>query len=157
MDLRGQDARLAARALLFAVLFLSKHKYSVGMIGKILLVLGAIASISIIVIMTFTNPSQAGPAGILGLFVSMYIVVLTATTYGLHYLSRLLSKVSVGGVAKKPTVLSMRRAYYYASVVALAPVLMVGLQSVNEVGLYELGLVGLLVSLGCVYVARRLP
>lgn len=127
------------------------------MIEKILLSVGTVASLSVIVILTLTNPSQAGPAGILGLFISVYVVVLVATTFGLAYVSRLVGKLPVASQAKRRSALSIKRAYYYSSILALGPVLILGMQSVNEVGLYEISLVGLLIGLGCVYVARKLP
>lgn len=123
------------------------------MLSKTLIVTGLISAISIIVIMTLSNPSQAGPTGILTLFICMYIVVMSATSFILLSASRLLSKFGV--VRIQP--LNMRRAYYYASVLALGPILFIGMQSVSSVGIYEIGLVLALLMLGCVYVARRLP
>ena len=132
-------------------------KYSIDMLGKTLTILGLIGTISIIVIMTFTNPSEAGPAGILSLFISIYIVVLSATTYALFFISQLLSRVLLKGSSSRAYALTLPRAYYYSSVLSLAPVLLIGMQSVTTVGVYEMGLVLMLIGLGCVYVARKLP
>lgn len=51
--------------------------------------------------------------------------------------------------------MTLGRSYYFASVIALAPVMVVGMQSVGEVGLYELLLVILFVGIACVYIAKR--
>lgn len=51
--------------------------------------------------------------------------------------------------------LTIRRSYYFSSVLALAPVMFIGMQSVGEVGIYEVVLVLLFVGIACVYVAKR--
>ena len=38
---------------------------------------------------------------------------------------------------------------------ALAPVMIIGMQSVGEVGLYELSLVVVFLVIACVYIAKR--
>ena len=51
--------------------------------------------------------------------------------------------------------LSLRKAYYFASVMGLAPVMFIGMQSVGEVGFYELVLIILFVGISCMYIAKR--
>ena len=52
--------------------------------------------------------------------------------------------------------LSFRRSYYFSTVLAAAPVMLIGLQSVGSVGIYEFILVMLFVVIGCVYIAKRI-
>ncbi|MDB5165118.1 MAG: rane protein of unknown function [Candidatus Saccharibacteria bacterium] len=49
----------------------------------------------------------------------------------------------------------LSRAYYFSSVVSLSPVMLVGMQSVGGIGVYECGLVALFTIIGCVYIAKR--
>lgn len=128
-----------------------------SMLNKILTVSAAVGLIGVVAIMTITNPSEAGPAGILLLFVCMYIVVLSATTWMIFYGSRLIKTFTSRGKGAKPVPMSLRRSYYYGTVLALGPVLFIGMQSINGIGVYEFGLIVVLVALGCVYVARKMP
>jgi hypothetical protein len=52
--------------------------------------------------------------------------------------------------------MSFRRAYYFSTVLAAAPVMLVGLQSVGSIGIYELILVILFEVIGCLYIAKRI-
>ena len=51
--------------------------------------------------------------------------------------------------------LSFRRCYYFGSVLALAPVLLIGARSVGRGGWYELALVFAFEAIACFYVAKR--
>jgi hypothetical protein len=52
--------------------------------------------------------------------------------------------------------LSFRRSYYYSTILAAAPVMLIGLQSVGSVGVYEVILILVFVVIGCVYVTKRI-
>jgi len=52
--------------------------------------------------------------------------------------------------------MQFRRAYYFSTVLAAAPVMLVGLQSVQSVGIYEVLLVVLFEVVACVYISRRM-
>jgi hypothetical protein len=126
------------------------------MLGKIV----AISSIAAIILLFFlvntTTPATAGPLGILGVFVLMYIALIGVATYFLFGTNKVFSKVSTAFMGQRPAPgLSFRRAYYFGSVIALGPVMFVGLQSVGKVGVQEVVLVVLFMVLGCVYIARR--
>ncbi len=72
--------------------------------------------------------------------------------------NRMIIWLSSGLVAKKPLQpMSFRRAYYYSTVLAMAPVMLIGLQSVGSVGFYEVLLVTIFEVVACVYISRRIP
>jgi NADH:ubiquinone oxidoreductase subunit 3 (subunit A) len=74
----------------------------------------------------------------------------------MYGVSRIIVKLSRGVTIKKPLQpMSLKHAYYYSSVVALAPVIITSMESVGALGVYEVGLVIFLVIIGCVYVAKR--
>lgn len=50
---------------------------------------------------------------------------------------------------------SMKRGYYVVSIVGLAPVLFVALNTLGQLDILEIVLILLLVGLGCFYVVRR--
>ena len=58
---------------------------------------------------------------------------------------------------KKPIErLSLRRSYYYATVIAATPIMIIGLQSVGSIGVYELLLVIIFAAIGCLYISKRI-
>lgn len=65
--------------------------------------------------------------------------------------------VTSGMSLRKPVrVLPFRKAYYLSTVLAAAPVMLIGLQSVGSVGIYEVILVFIFEIVACLYVARRM-
>ena len=53
--------------------------------------------------------------------------------------------------------LTYKRAYYFSTVIAAAPVMLIGLQSVGGIGVYEVLLIVLFTAVGCIYISKRLP
>jgi hypothetical protein len=86
----------------------------------------------------------------------MYVSVLCVLTFVLFAVSTLLARVSASMTVKRPLQsLSLGKAYYFASVIALAPVMLIGMQSVGEVSFYEVLLIILFIAISCVYIAKR--
>jgi len=104
-----------------------------------------------------TTPATAGPFGLLVIFLTAYLASVGLISFFLYGISRVaVYALSGASLRRPPRVLPFRRAYYFASVLAAAPVMLVGLQSVGSIGWYEVLLVGLFVVIGCVYVSRRI-
>jgi len=59
-------------------------------------------------------------------------------------------------VRKPITAMPFRRAYYFSTVLAAAPVMILALQSVRSIDVYELALVIIFEVVACVYVSRRI-
>jgi hypothetical protein len=126
------------------------------MLGRIVAIsmVGAIVLLS--VLLQTTAPATIGPLGILFVFILLYVSVLGVLTFLLYGCSRVVSKIVstvVGRTLIRP--LSLGRSYYYSSVLALAPVLFIGMQSVGEVSAYDVLLVVLFVVIACIYIAKR--
>lgn len=104
-----------------------------------------------------STPATAGPLGLLVIFVSAYLTAMGLISFFLYGAGRALAFFAAGFAARRPIKpLSLRRSYYYGTVLAAAPVMLVGLQSVGSVGVYEIILVTLFVGIGCFYVSKRL-
>lgn len=126
------------------------------MFGRILLIIGLVSAGLLLVLLNVTTPSSSAAGVILVVFLLGYTVALTAITFMVYGLSRFFFKLrSELQRTQRGEKLTLKKSYYYASVIALAPVIVVSLQSVGGVGIYELFLIGLFVTLGCVYIARR--
>lgn len=89
-------------------------------------------------------------------FASGYATLIGLMSFALHYGSRALVYLLRPASLRRPLQpLSLRRSYLFSTVLALAPVMLVGMQSVGSIGVYELVLVGLFLLIGVIYIARR--
>lgn len=151
-------ADVATRTLWFTAmaLFYFRRYSERVMIGKVLVIIGGASAMALIVMLNTTTPASAGAFGILMVFVLAYLLTMSITTFSLYGISRLIA-YSVRSIAmRKPVeVLSLQRAYYYATIISLAPIIIISMQSVGGVGVYELFLILLFIALGCVYVTKR--
>jgi hypothetical protein len=118
----------------------------------------SIASLCLLSLMlTFTSPSTTGPFGLLMLFISAYLTFVGLISFFLFGVNRLIIMVSKGTTLRKPIrPMEFRRAYYFSTVLAAAPVLIIGLQSVVRVGIYEVILVLIFEIVALIYVSRRM-
>ena len=107
-------------------------------------------------ILQSTNPSSIGPVGILAVFFCIYVVAVGLISWSLYVVSHILARFVV---RHKPigifSGLSMKRAYYFASIFALGPIILLAMGSVGRLGVYEFILVGVLVLIGLFYVQKR--
>lgn len=124
--------------------------------GKALLVIAIVSGVILTIIVNATTPASAGAFGILAVFMFAYLLLLAILTFVLYAISRLLSLIARTFAARRPVeVMSLRKSYYYSTIIALAPIIIISMQSVGGVGVYEFGLIILLVLIGCVYVTKR--
>lgn len=86
-------------------------------------------------------------------FVLAYIVTLVIFTAAIIIAFRVLQTANI--IHKKQPELQLRRAYMYASVIALAPVILVAMQSVGALGIWDVSLVIIFEILACFYIWRR--
>jgi heme/copper-type cytochrome/quinol oxidase subunit 2 len=102
-----------------------------------------------LVMMNISSPLYIGPVGILVVFVLLYIFIVSAFFAIMVTVCWLLSR------AKKEVSFSYRRQYYLSSIMGLAPIFLLALHSIGSVGISEVLLVLLLVSLASFYLLRR--
>lgn len=127
-----------------------------NMLSRVVVISVAVAIAILAIILHTTQPSTVGPLGILVVFILMYVSVLGVLTFLLYTISRIISKVSASFTVKKPIrPLSLGRSYYFSSVIALAPVMLIGMQSVAEVEIYDVLLIVIFVVIACVYISKR--
>jgi hypothetical protein len=126
------------------------------MLAKILAITGLVSTGLLLVLVTTTTPESAGALGILGVFLLTYSIIVCLLSFCVWVLGRVVDAFGpkTGPLSRKYAI-SLRKSYYYSSVIALGPVIVISLQSVGGVSIYELSLVIFFIALGCVYVARR--
>ena len=126
------------------------------MFSRILAAVGVGSLIGLLYLLYTTTPVEAGAIGVLGVFLLSYILLVVSLTFFIFFVHALLLRVFFGDMERRaPAQFSLKRSYYYASILALGPVIIVSLQSVGEYGVGELFLVLFLLALGCLYVSRQ--
>lgn len=100
-------------------------------------------------VLNMTSPLESGPVIILLVFVLFYVFVASVLALILHAVGVVLRML------RPQSTLRLRRWYYIISVVALAPVLFVALNTLGQLKILEISLILLLIALGCFYVLRR--
>lgn len=118
----------------------------------------SLASLCVLSLMlTLTSPTDAGPFGLLVIFISAYLTFVGLISFFLFGINRLVVALSANMTLRKPLhQMELRRAYYFSTVLAAAPVMLIGLQSVRSIGFYEILLVILFEVVACLYVSKRM-
>ena len=126
------------------------------MFTNFLSIVGVAAAIGLGYLLLSTTPAEAGAVGVLGVFLLFYVVSVVVLTFFIFWFYKLLQRVFYSDrTGQAGRELSMRRAYYFASVLALTPVMFMGLRSVGKLDLVTVGLVCVLMALGCLYVSKQ--
>lgn len=124
---------------------------------KVILVTTSIASLCLLaVLLNITTPTSIGPFGILLIFVLFYLLSLSVITFFIFYSSKLIRRLSLLFIARKPiAAIEFKKSYYYATVTALVPALYIGMKSVGAVSFYSNLLIAFFAILGCLYVYKN--
>lgn len=123
------------------------------MLSKILAVITLVAFVLLSALLQSTSPSTIHPLGILTVFILFYLLALGVLTFFMAGLSKLLSKLPYR--KEKGRQLTMQQAYYYATVIALAPVLLVAMRSIGRGTVWDIVLVMVFEVMACFYIAKR--
>ncbi len=127
------------------------------MLPRILATVSLASLCALSLMLTFTSPATAGPFGLLVIFISAYLTFVGLISFFLFGINRLAIALSANMTLRKPLQpMELRRAYYFSTVLAAAPVMLIGLQSVQSIGVYEVILVILFEVVACLYVSKRM-
>lgn len=119
-------------------------------------IIGGVTLVIALLIMQLTTPDVVGPLGVLAFFILIYISFTSGIYLGLITVVNLLAKVLPPGRWKLMTEgLRPMKAYYYSSTLALAPVILIGMQSVGEVRPLDIILLIIFEIVACFYISRR--
>ena len=106
-------------------------------------------AVVLLFIFQFTNPLQNGPLSVLTVFILIYLLCASLLYLTAFIVIKTLSLVGVH------TVLGLKTTYYLVSVLGLAPVFLIALNTLGHLEIKDVILVALLVGVGCFYVLRR--
>lgn len=126
------------------------------MVGRVIVISTALAATLLVLLLQVTNPSTAGPLGLLAVFFLVYIIMLGVITELLWVGSHVLQVATRRFTTRRPLGrLSLTRAYYLSTVVALGPVIALAMRSIGSLGVYELILITVFIAIGLLYISRR--
>lgn len=126
------------------------------MLERVVTIITLVSLCLLAVIINAANPTGVGPFGILAFFALSYLSLFGLVAYLIFNLNRVISNLSSVFMIKKPvSLMSFKKSSYYSSVISAGPVILVGIRTVGNVGIYEVLLTILFVGVGCVYIARR--
>lgn len=119
--------------------------------------LPVVSALGLFLMLTYTNPLSAGPSGMLVVFLLAYLlcasILFIVLHWGVGFVTKLLSR------SKKLNIrewrIGVRKAYYIASVIAFAPVLLLAMQSVGQLQARDVVLMLVFVSMAIFYVLKR--
>lgn len=114
-----------------------------------------ISACVITALFNITTPSSAGPPGVLAVFIFAYILFIGVTTFIIYWGAQLLVRISRAIKTSRPfEPMPFKRACYFSTIIALAPIMLIGLQSVGAVSLYSVILIILFVAIGSLYISK---
>lgn len=107
-------------------------------------------------LLQLTTPSTVGPLGVLAFFILIYIsfvclvfiLLRVIVDIGKRMLPEGRRRMSFEGVTQV-------KLYYFASVLALVPVILMGMRSVGDIRPTDIGLLVLFEMLACFYISKR--
>lgn len=111
--------------------------------------LPVVSFVGLVLLLNRTNPLDVGPAGILVVFGFAYVFISSTLYLLLTLVMTLLAYfVSISATSR-------RRLYYLSSIIAVAPVFLLALNSIGQLELKDFVLVVCLVGFACFYVVKR--
>ena len=124
--------------------------------SRYLVVVPLLSVLAIFLLMVQTSPQTIGPAGILLVFLLLYVFFASSLFLilwaGESVLRRLFGDERTARLPKWQ--LEVKRAYYVASVIAFVPVALLAMQSLGQLQLRDVVLVTILAALVSFYVLR---
>ena len=117
---------------------------------RVFAAVGLLATIFLVITINLTTPSDIGPLGVLVFFTLVYLVCLGVIVG----LCRIFFAVR-GKMQKNKTRVSPRKSYYYATVLAFVPMILIFMRSLGGLNLLEIALVVLFAVVGCFYISKK--
>ena len=116
---------------------------------RIFAVMSLVAMVFLMIMINLTTPSDIGPLGVLVFFTLVYLVCFGV----IMGVCRILFQI-VGRLKNKKTT-SGRKSYYYSSVLAFVPIVLIFMRSFGELNFLEVVLVGFFAIVGCFYISKK--
>ena len=123
------------------------------MLSKVLALITLVAFVLLSTLIQSTSPATIHPLGILAIFVLFYLLALGVLAFLMFGIGRFLKLFDAK--TQSSEAITFQRSYYFASVVALAPVLFVGMRSIGRGSLWDVVLILIFEAIACFYISKR--
>ena len=117
---------------------------------KIFATTGLVATILLMIMINLTTPLDIGPLGVLVFFTFVYLICLSVMVGVCRVFFTIRRKT---GKNKQKT--GDKKSYYYGSVLAFVPVILIFMRSFGELNVLEVFLAACLAIVGCFYISKR--
>lgn len=111
--------------------------------------------VGLILLLQLTTPATIHPIGILIVFICIYLLVLGVLTFFIFWGSRIYARLLSSMTAKQYQTAKLVTVYQYATVVSLAPVMLLAMRTVGSISASDAIFVILFIALACFYIWRR--
>lgn len=126
------------------------NKYFIAFVSLVSLCL-------LFILINITNPSSIGPAGLIFVFVLIYLSSFGVTTFLINALRFFIKCFNLVFLpTRKQKVVPSKRVYYYSLLFSIIPVMYIGLKSVGSINVYSLLPLLLFILIGLVYINKRI-
>lgn len=115
----------------------------------------ALAATADVVLVHTVTPMSVGPLGILAFFVCLYIATASCCYLVLIAARHVVIRVVRHNIYRGLASVTPLKLYYYASIIGLIPVILLGMQSIGGVTAWDILLLVLFLGLGCFYIHKR--
>ena len=129
--------------------------YSVSMKCRYVTIVAVLAAAVDVILMHTVAPMSIGPLGILAFFACLYIAAASGCYLAMVVTRRAVMRVARHDMYRGLASVTPLKLYYYASVVGLIPVTLLGMQSIGGITAWDVLLLVLFLSLGCFYIHKR--
>lgn len=109
----------------------------------------------LLILVNVTSPLKVGPFGVLAFFILLYFAIVCFSYIALLSARKMISGLVSGYRKARIIEISRLKIYYYASVLSLAPVIMVGMVSMGGIGVLEVGLIFVFEVIAIFYIHKR--
>ena len=123
----------------------------ISLMDKALILLSLLSFLLIIMMMFSFSPSDVGVIGVFAFFILCYVLFLGLAVFGCRLFFILRAKLD-----KKKSGNLKKKSYYYGSVIALAPILILVGRSFGNISILEIGLVLVVEAMLCFLVSRNI-
>ncbi len=123
----------------------------ISLMDKALILLSLLSFLLIITMMFSFSPSDVGVIGVFAFFILCYVLFLGLAVFGCRLFFILRAKLD-----KKKSGIFKKKSYYYGSVIALAPILILVGRSFGNISILEIGLVLVVEAMLCFLVSRNI-
>ena len=107
---------------------------------------GIIGIIALVLMLTFTSPTEIGPLGVLVFFTTLYIVIFSVLSTLLQIFKRMAFKNET----------MRRKDYLYSAVMAFGPIMVMMARSFGAINLWTLSLIALFLLLAEFLVYKKI-